>query len=182
MRICPPGVPEWESVYDSVVDAMPDFETRWMMGQAKMTDLIVPLAERLPMTNAAIARHLRNVWVETRWFPASRVWVERLNGVVLQALVTVNPHEMHGIGTAVGLDPLIDVVVTSAELQTESKVAMADHARELLGLGAGLATTLLIDNRSDNCDAFDSAGGRSYCYEPTAFERDAHALLGSLVD
>ena len=60
MRRCPPGAPEWEEAYDSIA-AEPGFENAWCIGDANMTDLIPRPAERLPMTNGAVARHLRMV-------------------------------------------------------------------------------------------------------------------------
>ena len=103
------------------------------------------------------------------------------HGVVLQAVVTVNPHEITGVLTACGVDPLFDAIVTSAELKTESKVAMAEAARELLGLPPGVASSLLIDNRADNCEEFEAAGGRAYHFTPDGFARDSPTLLGNLV-
>jgi FMN phosphatase YigB (HAD superfamily) len=181
MRRCPPGVPEWEDVYDGVVDSRAEWVTDWMLGRAAMTDLIPWLAAELPMTRTAVARHLRAVWQQIEWFPESREWVEQLNGRVAQAVVTVNPAEFSGIATACGLDPLVDVIVTSADLDTPSKVAMAEHVRWLLGLGRGVSTSLLIDNREDNIDEFAAADGHGYHFTPDGFGRDAEALLGPLL-
>jgi FMN phosphatase YigB (HAD superfamily) len=181
MRRCPLGVPEWEEVYDRVVDSRPDWEADWMLGRAPMTDLIPWLAAELPMTNQAVARHLRSVWQQIDWFPSSRDWVGRLNGHVAQAVVTVNPTEFSGIATACGLDPLVDVIITSADLESLSKVVMTEHARRLLGLKPGVARCLLIDNRQDNIDEFAAAGGHGYHFTPDGFTRDAAALLGPLL-
>jgi FMN phosphatase YigB (HAD superfamily) len=142
MRRSPPGVPEWEEVYDRVIDSRPEWETDWMLGRAPMTDLIPWLAAELPMTNRGIARHLRAVWQQIEWFPSTREWTERLNGRVAQAVVTVNPTEFSGIATACGLDPFVDVIVTSADIGSLSKVAMTEHARHLLGLESGVTTSL----------------------------------------
>jgi FMN phosphatase YigB (HAD superfamily) len=180
MRRSPPGVPEWEEVYDRVIDVHPEWEADWMLGRAAMIDLVPWLAAELPMTHTAIARYLRTVWQEIEWFSSAREWVERLNGCVTQAVVTVNPTEFSGIATACGLDPLVDIIVTSADIASLNKVAMSEHARRLLGLDAGVATSLLIDNRHDNIDEFTAAGGRGYHFTPDGFARDAEDLLGSL--
>ncbi|MDJ0767232.1 MAG: hypothetical protein QNJ12_00505 [Ilumatobacter sp.] len=181
MRIPPDEVPQWTAVYDGVVDAHPAWVADWMLGRASLNDLIAPLAEKLPMSRAAIARHLRAVWRRIAWFPEARAWLERLDGAVPQAVVTVNPWEFAGIAAACGLDRHVDVIVTSAEIASESKVAMALRARELLALSGDLSTTLLIDNRSDNVDEFVGAGALAIRYEPGTFEREAARLLGPLL-
>jgi len=179
MRICPAGVPEWEDVYDEIA-AEPQFEKAWMMGDANLTDLIPRLAERLPMTNAAIARHLRMVWQQIEWYPDAREWIHRLNGRVAQAIVTVNPFEFSGIATACGLDPVVEVIVTSAEIRSMSKVDMTEHARRLLGMSPGVSTSILIDNRADNCAEFVAAGGAAIHFTPGTFSADAEAQLSTL--
>ncbi|MEM7139555.1 MAG: hypothetical protein AAF548_00895 [Actinomycetota bacterium] len=180
MRRNPPGVPEWEEVYDEL-SMDPAFDEPWMLGDANMTDLIPRLAARLPMTNAAIARHLRHNWHDIDWFPDAREWIHKLNGRRLQAIVTVNPFEISGILTACGLDPVVDVVVNSAEIRSLSKVAMTEHARMLLGLDAGLGSSILIDNRVDNCEEFTAAGGVAIHFTPETFGTDAEQLLAPLL-
>lgn len=180
MRRCPPGVPEWEEVYDRITED-PAFDEPWMMGAANMTDLIPRLAAELPMTNAAIARHLRMCWHQIDWYPDAREWIHKLNARVLQAVVTVNPFEFSGIATASGLDPVVDVIVNSAELKTLSKVAMTEHARMLLGLAPGVGTSILIDNRADNCDEFTAAGGTAIHFTPETFAAEAERLLAPLL-
>lgn len=164
MRLPPDGVAAWPGVYEEVLAERPDWVDGWNLGRGSINDLVEPLAERLPMTEAEVAAHLRAVWGRITWFPDARAWVERLHGVVDQAVVTVNPHEFAGIATACGLDRLIGLLVTSAELATMSKVTMAVRARELLGLPAGLSTTMLIDNRADNIAEFEAAGGQVIHY------------------
>lgn len=181
MRICPPGVPGWTEVYDRLLAGRPGWDNEWMLGRASLNELIAPLAEELSMERAAVSRHLRSVWQQIVWFPEVRGWVERLDGVVQQAVVTVNPWEFEGIAVACGLVPLVDVIVTSAELETLSKVTMAHRARELLGLPAGLATTLLIDNKRVNVDEFVAAGGRGWHFVRETFDADAAAMLAPLL-
>ncbi len=104
-----------------------------------------------------------------------------MNGVVPQAVVTVNPWEFEGIAVACGLVPLVDVIVTSAELGTRSKVSMAHRARELLGLDVDLSATLLIDNKQANVDEFVAAGGRGFHFDRARFATEAETMLASLV-
>jgi FMN phosphatase YigB (HAD superfamily) len=180
MRIAPDGVPQWAAIYGEVLAERDEWKTEWDLGRATIHELIEPLADRLPMTPAAVSRHLRTVWQQIVWFPIARHWVVRLDGLVSQAVVTVNPVEFSGISTACGLDPLVDVIVTSADLATLSKVPMAERARSLLGLAPGLSTTLLIDNKAPNVDEFVAAGGQGYLFTESGFTRDAPDLFGSL--
>ena len=164
MRIAPIGVPDWGRVLDEVLAERVDWVDRWNLGCGSLNDLIVPLAERLPMTPVQVASHLRSVWNEIDWFDEAAAWVDELTNRVAQAVVTVNPHEFSGIARACGLDARIPVIVTSAELGTRSKVRMAERVRELLALPPGVDTTLLIDNNSENVDEFIEAGGRAIHY------------------
>lgn len=181
MRLAPDGVPEWSAVYESLLDERLAWLDEWEHGRATIHDLIEPLAERLPMmTRAEISRHLRAVWQRIEWFPIAHRWLAALDGKVLQAIVTVNPFEFSGISAVCGLDPLVDLIVTSADVADLSKVTMAERARDLLGLPSGLGSTLLIDNMAHNTEAFTAAGGLAYTFTIEGFERDAEGLLGPL--
>ena len=114
MRIAPPGVPEWPQVYEAVLEDRADWLSSWDLGRGSLNDLVAPLAERVPISRAEIAHHLRSVWGQITWFHDSREWIERLDGDVAQAIVTVNPHEFSGIARACGLDAIVPVIVTSA--------------------------------------------------------------------
>lgn len=177
MRLAPAGVPEWGRVYDDVLAERANWLEGWDLGRGSINDLVGPLADRLPMTHTEVVRHLRMVWAEITWFPDSKAWVDRLLGKIPQAVVTVNPHEFSGIARACGLDARIPVIVTSAELGTRSKVAMAGHARTVLGLPPGLSTTILVDNKQPNIDEFAAAGGRALLYEQQSRCLDALAMI-----
>lgn len=171
MRIAPPDVPDWEAVYDRFFDEHPEFEAAWMIGEAVLNDMIPWLAEHTAMASSDVSRHLRLVWNEIEWFDASQQWVRRLNGRTQQAVVTVNPFEFSGISAACGLDPLVDVIVTSADVGRLEKSAMANEARSILGLPAGLGTSLLIDNKQHNIDEFRAEGGHAILFDPTEPDR-----------
>ncbi len=182
MRLAPAGVEDWPHRYEAMVADNAALFNELDHGRASMNDLIDPLAERLSMPRPQIARHLRTVWHRIAWFPSVARWVERLGDAgVLQAVVTVNPHEFHGMAVACGLDRMVDVIVTSAEIADLGKPPMAERARALLGLPAGLATTVLIDNKSHNIEDFEAAGGRAILYTPEDFEGRADRELGQLL-
>ena len=178
MQYAPQGVPEWPEAYRSAFKADLDFEDRLNLGEASLHDLIEPLAELVPMSRPAIARHLRSVFNRIEWLPGMRELVTELNGTVLQAIVTVNPHEFAPMAVACGLDPLVDVIVTSADAVSLSKPVMARRARYLLGLSPGLSTTLLIDNKEFNADEFMGEGGMAIHYTPDTFAAEWAAATG----
>lgn len=168
MRIAPEGVERWKEVYNQVLAARPQWVEEWNLGTVPMSDLVQPLSAELGMEPMAVSRHLRLVWSQIVWYDDASQLVNRLRGVVPQAVVTVNPHEFSGIARACGLDSLVDLIVTSADLRSLSKVVMARHARTVLGLDADLRGTVLIDDRLDNLAEFADAGGRTVHYRPDA--------------
>lgn len=179
MQYAPEGVPEWSEAYRTAFKADRDFEDRLNLGEASLNDLIGPLAELLPMSRAAIARHMRTVFDRIEWLPGMRELVTGLDGKVLQAIVTVNPHEFGAMAVACGLDPLVDVIVTSADSVSLSKPVMARRARHLLGLSPDLSTTLLVDNNEFNVDEFMGDGGLAIRYSPDTFQAEWDAATGS---
>lgn len=179
MQYAPDGVPEWPEAYRSAFTADPDFVDRLNLGEASLHDLIDPLAGLVPMSRADIARHLRTVFARIEWLPGMRDLVTDLDGRVHQAIVTVNPHEFMAMAVACGLDPLVDVIVTSADVVSLSKPVMARRARHLLGLSPGLSTTLLVDNNEFNVDEFLSDGGLAIRFSPETFAAEWDAAIGS---
>jgi len=178
MQLAPDGVPEWPAAYRAAFDADPTFAQSLNLGEASLCDLVDALAYELPNTpRPLITRHLRTVWHRIEWFPEALAWIERLNGHVLQAVVTVNPHEFHGIAVACGLDELVDVIVTSADTVSLSKPVMARRARRLLGLDEALSTTLLIDNKVDNIDEFVTEGGEAVVFDRTTISAELEQSL-----
>ncbi len=182
MRLPPVDGIDWAWHYEAVVAEHPDLIAELDIGNATLNDLIDPLAKRVALPRREIAKHLRTVWHRIEWFPSSRRWVERLGEAgVMQAVVTVNPHEFHGMAMACGLDAMVDIIVTSAETQQLHKPPMAQRARRLLGLADGLETTLLIDNKSHNTDDFTAAGGHSLLYTRETFAAEAERWLAPLL-
>jgi beta-phosphoglucomutase-like phosphatase (HAD superfamily) len=179
MQYAPDGVPEWPEAYRTAFKADPDFVDRLNLGEASLHDLLDPLAGLVPMSRAEIARHLRSVFTRIEWLPGMRELVTELNGRVLQAIVTVNPHEFAAMAVACGLDPLVDVIVTSADAVSLSKPVMARRARHLLGLSPALSTTLLVDNNEFNVHDFLGEGGLAIHYTPESFPAEWDAATGS---
>ena len=163
MRIPPPGVPGWTDAINGLWDA-DGWAERWELGEVSMNELVLPLAERLPMSPIQVARHLRATWRSPRMLEPAAGWLHRLRDVVAQVIVTVNPHEFHGVAAATGLDSQVDLIVTSADVRSTSKVVLARQARRWLGLAEDLSSTLLIDNKATNTAEFCEHGGQAVLF------------------
>ena len=180
MWTAPDGFPQWPVVYTRMFDENAEWIDRWMVGDAVMNEMVPWLATETGMSRAAVSRHLRWTWTQGQWFESSRHWVDRLNGRTLQAVVTVNPYEFSGVAATIGIDALVDIIITSADVGREEKSALAQEARRLLGLDVGLGTSLLIDNKQHNVDEFRAAGGHAIFFDTT--EPDAlHAEMNRYV-
>ncbi len=178
MRVAPADCPEWTDVYASVVDDHRAQIDAWDLGVGSVRGLVPLLAPHLNMSRPAISRHLIANLCRIEWFPEAKRVIDALDGQVLQAIVTVNPHEFWAMAVATGIDRLVDCIVTSADVASLSKVVMAEAARETLGLETGIATTLLIDNKQHNIDDFVSAGGNAQLYERDGFAGFAASAFG----
>ncbi len=163
MRIPPPGVPQWTEAINTLCD-LDGWAERWEVGEVSMNDLVIPLAERLPMSPVEVSRYLRATWRSPRLLEPAAGWLHRLRGVVPQVIVTVNPHEFHGVAAATGLDAKVDMIVTSAELRSTSKVVLARQARRWLGLDDDLSTTVLVDNKEANVTEFRDHSGQAVLF------------------
>lgn len=180
MRQGPERAPGWAAnhAFDAVLTEG-GRDRAWNLGQIGMNDLVGPLSERLGLPRAIVARRLRSCWRGIVWFEEAHRWLRELDGVVPQVVVTVNPHEFHGIAAACGLDVMVDLIVTSAEVGSESKVRQVDVARSCLDLAPGIERTLLIDNKQANIDEFVRAGGQGHCFDVES-RGSLSRLLGQL--
>ncbi|MEM7095004.1 MAG: hypothetical protein AAF567_18530 [Actinomycetota bacterium] len=172
----PDGVPHWPEIYTRWFAEHEGWDDRWMLGEARLNDMVPWLAAETGMTRAQVSRHLRWTWTRGEWFASSRHWVDRLNSETQQAVVTVNPFEFSGVSAATGIDGLVDVIVTSADIGRIEKSAMAGEARSILGLSDDLATSLLIDNKQPNVDEFRAAGGHAIWFDTTDPDRLHEAM------
>ena len=163
MRIPPSDVPGWTDAINGLWET-DGWAERWGLGEVSMNELVVPLADCLPMSPSQVARHLRATWRSPRMLEPAAGWLHRLRGVVAQVVVTVNPHEFHGVAAATGLDSQVDLIVTSADVRSTSKVVQARQARRWLGLDEDLTTTVLVDNKSSNIAEFRECGGQAVLF------------------
>ena len=69
MRLAPDGVPDWQAAYEAVLAERPEWVAGWDLGAGSLNDLVIPLADRLPMRRVEVAHHLRTVWHRIEWFP-----------------------------------------------------------------------------------------------------------------
>ena len=65
MRIPPPDVPAWTDAMNGLWES-DGWADRWELGEVSMNELVVPPADRLPMSPSQVARHLRATWRSPR--------------------------------------------------------------------------------------------------------------------
>lgn len=176
MRRAPSDIPDWTDAYVRV-RAAGDQGDRWDLANSTMRELAVLIAQELGIRPARAWRQLAINLTKIDWFPEARLVLTALNGQVPQAIVTVNPHEFWAMAVALDLHTLVDCVVTSADIDSLSKVDMCAEVRSMLGMSTGLSSTLLIDNMGHNIDDFVAAGGQGLLYEPATFADQAATLF-----
>lgn len=175
----PGGLPGWTEAYDRVRSSTDQGE-RWDVAQSTMRELATLVAAELECPPSWAWRQLAINLTRAEPFQEVLGLVANLGGMdrpVLQAIVTVNPHEFWAMAIAGGLHHRFDCVVTSAEVDSLSKVVMANEARDMLGLAPGLSTTLLIDNMAPNISEFTDAGGQGWHFDRATFPADSAVVF-----
>jgi FMN phosphatase YigB (HAD superfamily) len=181
MRNDHPDHPDWAELYDEVLNEDAAWATAWEQGVATTDELIGKLAVRTGLSRQSVADHIVRSCQNLRFFPDVQQAVEDLRGRTSQACVTVNPDVFtYYVVPRYELNELFDAIVTSWETGLMEKPPMARIARRTLGLGEDLGTTLLVDNKTANVEAFVAAGGRAYHFRGNAhFAEDyRHGLAG----
>ena len=176
MRRPPDGCPEWEAAWTAV---MAEHADGWNDGSADDAEVFAALAARAGLSPDAVEAHARAcctglVLHQVAWRVASE---RRLP----QALVTVNPVMLdRWIVPHYGLASMFDTIVISAYEGTSDKSRLCLQALERLGYDGPRSAALLIDNRRDLVDAWESIGGSGYWFRgDDQFARDVDGLLGS---
>lgn len=144
---------------------------RWCEGEVTFAEVVARVAERCGLTEGATREAMEHDWRNLRWNP---VVAEFARGLEHAAIVTVNPDIFTDVIAAhYELDRDFAVIVTSWQERTNDKNALCDLALERLGAAGERETALLIDNRTDNVEAWRAAGGQGYVYkDDRAFARD----------
>lgn len=168
MRQAPADLPGWTEAYERV-RASTDQGERWDVARSTMRELAVLVADELGIDRARAWRQLATNLTTIDWFPEAQRAFDALDGAVVQAIVTVNPHEFWAMAAALDMHTKVDCIVTSADVDSFSKVDMCAEVRSMLGLDADLSSTLLIDNMAHNIEEFVAAGGQGLLYERTTF-------------
>lgn len=95
-----------------------------------------------------------------------------------QALVSVNPDLfLKRIVPEYGLEEIFDVIVASCAEGTTDKVRLCERAVDRLGFRGHRRDALLIDNREDVVQTWETSGGTGYWYRDDAsIEADLREL------
>ncbi len=168
MQVAPTSWPAWAETYRSVVGD-PDFAAAWNRGDATVDDLATRMCAASPLTEAEVLHHVEAICSQITLFPSVVAAIIAARGRVPQMCATINPDIFsRWVVPAHRLDELFDVIVTSWQEHTLSKVELAQAGLVQLNQPIALADTLLIDNRPDNIAEYRASGGTAYLFASAA--------------
>ena len=175
MQVAPTSWPGWTGRYRSVVGD-PGFAADWNSGAATVDDLVKRMCAGSPLTEGEVLDHIETICSQVTFFPSVVAAITLARGRIPQMCATVNPDIFtRWVVPAHRLDDLFDVIVTSWEEHTLSKVELAQAGLARLSQRIALADTLLVDNRSDNVEEYRASGGNAYLFINEAqFTEDLH--------
>jgi hypothetical protein len=172
MQQAPRGVPEWPRVWSEVAGG--ELADQWNLGEVSLADIVEAVAARLPMTSEAVLDHVRWCCANIRFFDLP-LQVAR-DSSLYQAIVTVNPDGFSElVEPTYRLGEVFRPIVTSWQEHTLDKAALGLLALERLGGRLRPPHALLVDNRSENIEAWEELGGRGYLFRG---EREFRSDLG----
>lgn len=180
MQQPPRGVPEWPQVWSDV--ARGKLADRWNVGDASLLDVMEAVAGRFPMTAGAVLEHVRHCCSSIRFFDLP-LRIARGSSLP-QAIVTINPDGFSDLVVpSYRLRETFNPIVTSWEERTLDKAALCLIALQRLGGSIPPSDALLVDNRSENVDAWQACGGRGYLFRgEQRFREDLGGRLSDLAD
>jgi hypothetical protein len=178
MLIPPEGVPEWSNVWSEIVVA--ELAEAWYRGDISMNDVLARVAKRLYISTAR-AKACAQACSSRIQFYATPLGIAK-RSCIPQALVTVNPDLFsEEIVPRYKLNQIFDTIVISWEERTLDKVDLSLIALKRIGGSITPSEALLIDNRRDNIDAWESQGGRGYHFRGEEnFRTDLTSRLNEL--
>lgn len=168
------GSLEWMDIYHSFDDEG-GIGAAWSLGQLDTAEVATRMARQSSLPEAEILRHLSRTDLFEP-FPFTHGYYSAKH--LPQAIVTVNPTDFRTLATKLGLDHAAVAIVISAEERSVDKGHLCTLALERMGGSYSPSEALLIDNKSDNLDAWEHMGGIGYHYMDDAiFEADvAHGV------
>jgi hypothetical protein len=162
MQLAPTSWPAWSETYRSIV-ADPGFAAAWNTGAATVDDVATRICARAPLTEREVLGHIEAICSRITFFASVVSAITAARGQIPQICATVNPDVFtRWVVPAHRLDELFDVIVTSWQEHTLSKVDLAHAGLAHLSAPIVLAETLLIDNRSENVEEYRASGGHAY--------------------
>jgi len=161
MHACPDGVPGWTDAWIAVVAG--PMGRQWEVGIVGKHEIARAIAQRLAVDPGTLVAHMDERCRDLTFFPSA--WAAAAARLFPQAVVTVNPDVFSTVvAVRYELDRVFDAIITSWEEGTRDKTELCDVACARLGCSLR-ADALLIDNISENCDAWRALGGRAYFFE-----------------
>ena len=155
---------------------------RWCRGEVGFPEVAARVAARCGIAVGAARAAMEHDWRHLRPNAEILAFARELGRAGRAAVVTVNPDAFSDlIVPHYGLDRDFGVIVASWQERTLDKVGLCDIALERFAAPAKRESTLLVDNRPDNVEAFRAAGGQAYFFtDDPRFVVDVPAIRGRL--
>jgi hypothetical protein len=168
---------EWRKVYELFDDGFAD---EWNTGVIDDLAFAHRLTQHISMSAENILAHMQERCRHVEFYDFTYSWFRARN--LPQAIVTVNPRLWSEvISPLYSLHDAADVIVTSWEEGTTHKATLCDIALRRLSTRFRPGESLLIDNRSENIEAWRSNGGCGYLFtSDEQFKKDMSLGLDAL--
>ena len=168
----------WMEVYRSF-DEADGIGNAWSLGELDLDGFVAELTTRLPLGADEIRAHLARADLFD-FFPFTESFFRAHH--LPQAIVTINPAAFRDLALELGFAEVTETIVISAEERTLDKGALCQIALGRMPGGPTPGTSLLIDDKAANLEAWAARGGVGYLYTTdAAFERDVAGGIDGLV-
>ena len=156
----PHSVPGWTARFQALIDT--DLDERWLRGDMTTAEVAAIFASDLGTTAEELMAHIELLCADLQFY--EHAWTVARERALPQAIVTLNPDLFSDlIVPNYALDTVFDEIVTSWQERTLDKAQLCTIALERLG-GHDPGEALLIDNVSENVEAWRALGGRAYLF------------------
>ena len=170
-----PECERWPQAYRDLVYHGPLID-EWNLGNVDTNTVAEALADHLSLPVGKVLAHMELACKTIRFFEYVVAYAK--SSSLPQAIVTVNPDIFSTVvATHYNLFADFPVIVTSWEERTLSKSEICDIALDRQGLNIERAEALLIDNKSENIDAWVAVGGAGYLFRGEQAFRQSPPIL-----
>lgn len=171
--------PQWEAAYKLCDE---DLAEAWNTGGIDDLEFAHGLTPYIALSPQDILAHMRERCNHVEFYDFTYSYFREKN--LPQAIVTVNPQLWSEvISPLYALHEFADVIVTSWEEKTRDKGLLCDVALARFPMAYERGESLLIDNKSDNIEAWRAKGGCGYLFTgDDRFRKDISSGLDALAE